>query len=412
MADLPSDSFDLTCPWGDDLAAYLQGELPVERALDVSEHLEACGSCRSELAALRELVRDLVESDPVTASVAPTRDLSDRVLGAIAVVVLKPFRHLGPAGRAWVGMATASVLLLLLVRGPLTPEDALPRPVRPVAVAEAAAWLVSAQEEDGSWGPGRWGGRDRWRVGLSGLALSALVASEQDGAAVTRALDRGVAYLVREQAANGRFGSPSADHLYNHALATLALLRIVEDHPVPEIITSVARAVDYVAACQSSSGGWGYADFPETPNSLISAWPLESLLMARFLGRTDLDAAIGRARAWFTSLRDATGRYGYDRRGAFPHGPRTSTAVAVAVGAAPGTPWPDQGRDDLDLVGVYFLSGNLADDGACDRLRRRIAAHQVRSGAHVGSFRSSDRWAADGGRLYATALSILAWTRL
>lgn len=407
-SDVPEFPTDDVCPWAEELPAYLQGELEPERALDVSEHLDGCEPCRVERDELRMLLADLEEVDPTP--VAATRDLADRVLSAIAQVVLTPFRQLGAGGMAWMGMAVASFLLILFIRGPLAPTDAPPPPAR-VAVADAASWLLEAQEPDGSWDPARWGGRDHWRVGLSGLALLAIVSSTPPDAGIDRHLDRAVAYLLREQAHDGRFGPASADHLYNHAPATLALLRIVERYPVTQLTAAVDRAVDYVAKCQSPSGGWGYADGPDAPNVVISGWPLEVLLAASRAGRRhDLDERITRARRWFSAMADDHGRYGYDRRGAFPHGAGTPTAVAV--GLRPDRRWPAALDDSLDLIAVYFLARDTSDEALRARLRRRIASLQVRSGAHAGSFRPADRWASDGGRLYATALSVLAWNRL
>lgn len=407
MDEVPAQPADDTpCPWMPELPAWIQGEMDPGRAMEVADHVEGCEPCSAELAELRSLLCGLEELAPAP---QPRRDLAERVL-AIAHVALTPFRQLGPAGWAWTGMVAATILLAVFVRAP----DRGPAPqVRTASIAtgDALRWLVSAQEPDGSWSPARWGGRERWRVGLSGLAVSALAQSTEEAPELTRALDRGVAFLARQQHADGRFGPTCAEHLYNHAPATLAILHVAERHAVPELKSVAHQAVDHLLSEQSSRGGWGYATAPNAPNAVISAWPLEALLRARAQGREDLDPAISSARAWLRSLADGRGRVGYDRPGAFPHGVATPTAVGLGLGAS--SAWPSGLLDDdYDLLALYFLSGASTDDETRERLRRRVAALQVRSGTHAGSFRAADRWARDGGRIYSTALALLAWQRL
>jgi len=407
MEDVPRQPADSSpCPWASELPALIQGEMDPGRAMEVRDHVDGCGACGAELEELRALLSDFQEIAPAT---PPRRDLAERVL-AMAQTALTPFRHLSSAGWAWVGMVAATVVLVMVVRAP---SDAR-RPSRPpaaIATSEAVRWLVAAQEADGSWSPARWGGRDRWRVGLSGLAVSALASCGADAPELTRALDRGVAFLLREQGEGGRFGPPLAEHLYNHAPATLAILHVIDRHPVTALDGVARRAVDHLVSEQSASGGWGYGNAADAPNSVISAWPLEALLLARAHGRGDLDLAIDTARNWLRSLVDGRGRLGYDRPGAFPHGAATPTAVGLGLGAS--SEWPPGLLDgDYDLLAVYFMSGASPDDATRERLRRRVAALQVRTGSHAGSFRSADQWARDGGRVYATALALLAWHRL
>ena len=245
-------------------------------------------------------------------------------------------------------------------------------------------------------------------MGLSGLALYAVVAAHADPPA--EALDRAVAFLLRQQAANGRLGPESVDDLYNHAPATLALQAVLASHPVPELAAAVRRAVDHVVVRQGASGGWGYADTPSSPNTVISGWPLEVLLRARAAGRGDLEEPIARARAWLASMVDRSGRAGYDRRGAFPQG--VATPTAIVVGLDPEARWPGDMDIPMDLFGIYFLSANAGNNDVKMSIRRRLGDLQSRSGANAGSFLPSDRWSADGGRIYATAMGVLSWSRL
>jgi len=393
------------CPWSEELAAYLQEELDPDRSLAVLDHLEGCSACQVERDDLRRLLGDLVHLETPSPSRA---DLVDRVLRTVAVAVFSPFRHLGPGGTAFLGMAAATVLLLLFVH---VPKARSPAGVRGGVVRASTEkgwrWLLSVQEEDGSWSPERWGGRPRYRIGLTGLATSAIAVAAGEGRDVERSLDRSVAFLLRQQDASGRLGEPTHDSLYNHALASFALLRVRSRHPISGLDAPCIRAVEHVMREQRSSGGWGYGDGSGLENAIISAWPLEVLCLARDAGLLDVEAAIVAARGFLSRLRDERGHLGYESVGSYPYGKDTSTAVGLRFlgDTLPGVPVSSPG--DCDLLALYFFAAS-ARPGIRQIIAQRMAAIQVRKGVLAGSFRPADRWGSEGGRIYSTSVALLA----
>ncbi|MAG56600.1 MAG: hypothetical protein CMJ83_09950 [Planctomycetes bacterium] len=402
----PQSGEDDVCLFSSELPAYLQGELAPERALDVSEHLDGCKVCRRERDELRELLAGLGDFAPAP---VPPPDFADRVMSLVRSAVVSPFKQLGPAGMAFLGMVAATVVLAVFVHEPDRDGGPSPRLDPPVASAGAALrWLVSAQEDDGSYLPSRWGGRDRYRVGLTGLAVSALAGASEGiaDASVRDALDRGTSFLIRHQAESGCIGLRINDSLYNHAPATLALLRVQGRHPVAEVRAAAIRAVKHLVSEQRPSGGWGYVDDGRgRANAMISAWPLEALCLAHEAGLADLADQIAAARRWYRTLVDGRGHVGYEEAGSFPHGVTTSTAVGLCFTAPKSEP-VDIAPNDCDFIGLYFLAAG--DAGARSAIAERVATLQVRTGAFAGSFRPADRWASDGGRVYATSLAVLA----
>ncbi len=394
------------CPRAQDLPAYMQGEMEPGDAMDLAAHLDSCGPCAEELAELRRLFQGLECMEPPSSQ---RQDLAERVLTVVRGA-LHPLRHLGPAGRAWVGMVAASIILLLFIRVPSEDPPAAVSPPVHADLDQAVWWLLRVQDEDGGWSPARWDGEDRWRIGVTGLVVSALLASDSPSADTTESLDRAVAFLLRQQGPTGRIGPPGAEHLYNHAPALIALMDVSARHPMADLDRACSAAVDHLLSQQTSAGGWGYEGAPESPNAVISGWPLEALMRARSRGRDSLDEPIAAALAWYRSLEDRVGRVGYNRIGVFPHGCVTPTSVSFCLGAA--SRWPSGlSSESLDLMSAYFLSASKLDDGLKRDIRSRIAEAQAQSGLFQGSFRPR-KWGNQGGRVCSTALSLIALSRM
>ena len=69
-------------------------------------------------------------------------------------------------------------------------------------------WLIRAQNPDGAWDAEVWGGQKQYTVGLTGLALSSLMAAESapfNGPAA-RTVERAAAFLANSQVPEGHIG--------------------------------------------------------------------------------------------------------------------------------------------------------------------------------------------------------------
>jgi squalene-hopene/tetraprenyl-beta-curcumene cyclase len=125
------------------------------------------------------------------------------------------------------------------------------------------------------------------------------------------AIDRGVAYLRRDQETDGSwFGRWGTNYIYGTWSVLCALNAAGLDHDDP----TIARAADWLISKQRADGGWGedcesYADAPrgEYHQSLPSqtAWALLGLMAA---GRHD-HPAVARGIAWLQSVQEADGSW-------------------------------------------------------------------------------------------------------
>ncbi|MBK9179533.1 MAG: zf-HC2 domain-containing protein [Acidimicrobiales bacterium] len=150
---------------GDELSALLDGELTADRAVEVRQHLEACPSCRAELAHVegaRSVVRAL-------AMVEPPEGLFDRLTRGRARLT-RSVRGWGVAANL---VATAAAwLLVLAVTSGVTPLSAQP-PVSRFVDEHAAAGLPlpTGSPPEPAAPPAEAGGRFRVPVRLGGHVL-------------------------------------------------------------------------------------------------------------------------------------------------------------------------------------------------------------------------------------------------
>jgi len=216
--------------------------------------------------------------------------------------------------------------------------------------------------------------------------------------------------------------------MYNHSMATLALLEGYARETNAAHRAACQRALAYITTAQRASGGWGYSRGPSANvNTSITVWQLQALLRADELGFANVRTQLTRGLAWLAGRVGETGRVSYRSANDFPNGSETLTAagalcllrtptgrhdprvtqmLALVRGTAAQT-------ETLDYYRWYFVSAALAaadggSDPALNHLRSAVLARQTRDGTEAGSWLPGDRWSRAGGRLYATAMAVLA----
>ncbi|HMP76244.1 MAG TPA: hypothetical protein PKE12_08115 [Kiritimatiellia bacterium] len=290
----------------------------------------------------------------------------------------------------------------------------------------ARDWLLRQQDADGGWTMGRTGAAANYTVGTSALALLALLGGEPEDA-MRESLARGAAFLASRQGGDGLFGPAITGSLYNHTLACLALLRLRDagaartdgDHALRDGLALIVRS-------QRPEGGWTYLRSRGAPNSSLTVWALRVLAEARERGVADYTAELERGLAWLARTVDEEGRAGYRRGGDHPHGSETLTAAAALCFLDRGADLDprlarmvDNIRRDigdaaapLDLYRTFFQAAALRADPEPDTelpaLAARLRAVQDLEGDDAGSWPPLDRWSSAGGRVYSTALALLA----
>lgn len=408
------------CPRATEAPAYSLGELPPAEKKDFEQHLAACPACARAAASSRLVIARLRE-DP-DAEGSPT--LADRIAQRIEAGDTRPARR----RFAWtVPARVAALLLATLGLGAFLARDERPEDAPDLAAArrDALAWLCRTQDPNGGWSAGEGAIREKYGIGVSALALLALMQDPVDsrrepGATVIR---RGVDYLVRAQNEKGLFGAVFSGATYNQGLATLALLEACALESNAAWRTSAEKAVAYLVSIQDRTGGWDYLRAaPGSANTSASVWPLLALLRADEQGFPDLRPAIERGMAWMKTTINAEGRMGYRRAGHAPYGSETLTAAGAACLVRRGNPadeplvktmlnalrvGPEQTQ--MDFYRAFFTTEVLS--AARQSLREQLAALQYRTGPNSGSWEPTDRWGRTGGPVYATALATLCMAR-
>lgn len=408
---------DPDCPRAWDIPEFLQGRLAPDEHRRVEEHIRECPEC-AKIAADFRFVLDRLEKEHVASRVLfKSRAGFNRM-------------------RRWSACAVAAVVLLVAlwsVRGLSRSSPARAgASEEAVALREARAWLESTQELDGSWDARKWGAQEQYRAGLSALAIMAYIAATPTAQLSMEAVERCAAYLVSQQDADGRFGPFGSCTPYNHALCTLALLEAYALSPRNDWKTALDRALAYIETQQRASGAWGYPRrASDEGNSSITIWNIRTLQRAEALGWTRTRGPLRRAYAWLRMRVDETGRVGYRQPYDFPFGYETLTAGALLCALNDSSALADmpvqrmlsvvleispENEASWSYYSAFFVARALdaaRDESAAQQIarwRRILAQHASRQGPYHGSCEPNDRWSAAGGRIYATAMAVLAMT--
>jgi len=438
-----------TCPPGDDIMAYVQGELASDERAGIERHCKVCAACMNQLAIISGTIARMKD---VPASVK-TRDLAPDILARIPArdwanppLSLRIYVYLPQLVRIAaiiLVLLTAGVLIFAKIRADRTGDvqiaaaphvKAIVQPVtimpagRDTAIADGLAWLATTQDSDGSWDAAKWGAKQEHTVGVTALSLLAFLAEDSGPVknAHAETIDRGVRYLVGQQDAGGRFGPVCDNSMYNHGMATVAILKYLRTDHDQDLKPAADSAVNFICKAQKESGGWSYSsESAREANTSISIWQLQSLMLAESLGRTDLAPRIDRSLVWLRGMVDGSGRMGYSRTGESPDGHDTLTAAGILcllgrdssrtkqMIKALEQAVAGQGKT-LDYYRWYFLTHALKTSNddvskiAVGQLQQTLIAQQSRTGPGAGSWETDDRWSSAGGRIYATSMAVLA----
>lgn len=339
---------------------------------------------------------------------------------------------------------------------PNTPAAAVAATVQRRAdrmIERGLAYLAANQEPDGRWtlaGGDPQPPRLRSDSAATGLALLSFFGAGHDHYAGPHrdTIRRGLEFLLASQQEDGDLYesadglSDSCAWLYSHAIATMALCEAVGMTGDPVVQPAAERACRFIAASQHPTlGGWRYR--PGTDADLsVSGWMLVAL-RAGLLAGLDVDPpALDRVvRLLDAAAGSSPAAYAYNPRFPGQRPSRASGECMTAVGTLMRlhTGWrPDDPRVALaarqlealrptygsatdrrrDAYLWYYASQVLVHTGGAGweawyrALVDALEEAQQREGALAGSWdpvgSPPDRWGSYGGRLYVTALHLLA----
>lgn len=408
-----------SCPHEFDIPAFLQDEMSGAEQKAFESHLAGCPLCAVEIETYRKLMDQLRRPMPV----AEERDLAPEILARVQAAGRIHYPVFLRAAALFVCFVAAAALVCVL-----RPHAGRGYDQR---ASTAVAWLCSAQEPDGHWDAKRWGAQKNYTPGITGLAVLALLKQDANALNGPRAdtIRSALDYLLSQQNAEGRIGALNSGTPYNQGIATLALLEACSRQQDARWAQAVTRSLAYIQSTQQPSGGWGYPRAPvDAGNTSITVWQLQALLKANAMGRDEVRPSLEKGMAWLNGMVDADGRVGYSRASDFPYGHETLTAAGAlcflsdknSAAASPHLPRILQAlrdaachQSDVDYYRLYFMTQALVaadgpDTGLTTKLRDSLVVCQADTGDHPGSFEAQDRWSSAGGRVYATAMAVLA----
>lgn len=320
-------------------------------------------------------------------------------------------------------------------------------------ITAGLSYLARAQEPDGRWtlagqGPPSEAPQLKSDTAATGLALLCFFGAGHDHFAGPHrdTIRRGLEFLLSVQKPDGDLFEPadplsnSCAWLYSHGIASMALCEAVGMTGDALVKPRAERACAFIAASRHPErGGWRYV--PGTDADLsVTGWMLVALRSGMLAG-LDVDPA---AVAGATTLLDAAATtrpeiYTYNPRAPDQRPAAASRGCMTAVGAlmrlhtgwSPSDPrvvasasvlerlppsFADRQRRDCYLwyyaSQVLVHTGGPGFDAWYGGLVATLEPAQDQAGPLAGSWNPlgavPDRWGAYGGRLYVTALHLLA----
>jgi hypothetical protein len=305
------------------------------------------------------------------------------------------------------------------------------------AVARSHEWLKSRQSGRGHWA---WKKEDDWNsdyeVGVTALVLLSYLAdghSSREGR-YKEVVAGGVDFLTKMQdPSNGFIGPQRGNWLYNHMIATLALLENYLLSRDAELRMACHRAVHFIASAQNGFGFWTYRVGEPEADISVSVWAIQALRTAITAGFRDVAVVpLMRASEMLQGMLLPNDQYRYQLNLNSRFGWRGPTAMGM-VAHLFSTHTPDRGRLERQasmLLEQKFLSpGEAAPDTYNLTMLYAIgtAAHLIQGSSWETYWKSvsslllskqdkSGAWpksveaeylAKEGGPYYVTAMSAL-----
>ncbi|MFK7959242.1 MAG: prenyltransferase/squalene oxidase repeat-containing protein [Phycisphaerales bacterium] len=202
-------------------------------------------------------------------------------------------------------------------------------PALEAAVQKGFAYLAAQQNDDGSFGHGRYGKH----VGISSLCAIAFMADGNlpgrgpFGDRVERALE-----FVLDHATDAGLLAAETSHgpMYGHGFATLFLGEIYGMNPTDERVReALEKAVDIIIGSQNEEGGWRYNPVPMDADVSVTICQVMALRSARNAGIKVPKETIERAVEYVRECQNDDGGFRYMRSPGGSAWPRTAAGVAA-----------------------------------------------------------------------------------
>lgn len=296
------------------------------------------------------------------------------------------------------------------------------------AVSRGLRWLALQQQRDGRWTNGN-AGFDTANTALAlmpflGAGQTPTVGNYKDHVA------KGLRWLRAKQEANGDLRGGAAQHpgMYAHGIAGIVLCDAFALTGDESLRGPAQRAIDFIVAAQSDSGGWRY--FPRQDADLsVVGWQLMALQSGRMAGLNVPSETLELADQYLdTVAHDEGAQYSYQRQGGEARPTPAMTAEGLLcrmyLGWRKDSPGLVRGIEvlakdhlpDRRQPNIYYWYygtqafhhyGGKEWEAWNQRMRDILVDTQVTQGPHAGSWHpEGDRWGSTGGRIFITSLSV------
>lgn len=202
------------------------------------------------------------------------------------------------------------------------------------AVEKGLKWLVAQQQEDGSFGDGRYGKN----VAVTALSCIALMADGSvPGRGVhARTVERGLEFVLKSGTETGLLAADASNGpMYGHGFATLFLGEAygmtrggADTDRSKRVHETLTRACELIARSQNSEGGWRYNPVPYDADVSVTICQIMALRSARNAGIDVPKAVIDRAVEYVRQCQNADGGFKYQLSSGFSAWPRSAAGVA------------------------------------------------------------------------------------
>lgn len=317
----------------------------------------------------------------------------------------------------------------------------------------ALQWLQRHQHAEGMWSARSFGqlcegesctggGSEAHDVGATALAVLAILEAGPARERHEEAARKGLAWLAEQQGLDGCVGPTSGKFMYGHALSTLAFARGSRLAGGGDYAARAAKGARFLRQARNPGHAWRYGVRDGENDTSVTAWAGAALLAC---AEPEVGAAVdprvweGVRRSLAQSTSDWTQETYYRRSGIAPAEDRFEkneglTAMAlwlrISMGADRASPeirgaarrlgwclpaWNASGSS-VDYTAWFSgtralaLYGDAALWEAWSASARRALVPRQRKyadGCGCGSWDPVDRWGAEGGRVYATAMNAL-----
>ena len=431
----------IPCPAPSTWDAWALDELPQAEYKSLCDHVKHCERCRADSEHTARTVEQLRAVTPTPYS----RDLTPDILALIPpdswrVPTAEPtcrqtltFSHC--ASRLLQVAAAALILIgatiaLHRMRSSDTSRAAPPH-AHIAQIEQGTDWLLAQQADAGGWDAKSLEGNPAYSPALNGLAILALTKAAPNRVTSQHVIHQAAMTVLKSQRENGQIGASFGGTMYNQAIASLALLEVYSITGEQELREPITKALAFMHTAQTKEGGWGYTgQYLQTPNTSITAWQLQAMMRADTLGLLQNRKSMERGLSWISGNVDSQGFFGYERMAdgkqqvntlttAGAYCLLTAKALGIELNAALtskviGAVQTLSTADPEDYYESFLLTASLSavDPTTCggrlDSIRRKIVSQQQTIGNDTGAWLADDRWGRTGGRLYSTAMAVLA----